>query len=183
MSADDLNRPITWQELRDAATTRPLSTWRGKAMFRARTRARAGLMASVPRPAPMRIPVGGLAMAATFVLVVALTAIRHDPMPATPAPVAGGVAEAAQLPVRVVKVASGQGSFVDDGVRLEWDGDASATYQVSRCFIAPGLEACEDVVRTRGSSFEDRRPTPPADVVFYRVRPVDATAPEPDHQG
>lgn len=134
-------------------------------------RARLGRRIDSPRPAPWLVPVSGL-VAASLLVVVGLVG-SPTPAPQTAQATGERIGEAPEaapqmgeeLDVRMVKMG--------DVVRLEWDGDADARYQVTRCFVRPGrLEACEQVHLTQDTTWIDPVDAPPFELVIYRVTQV-----------
>ena len=85
-------------------------------------------------------------------------------------PLEGGSIAALALPE--VRVQKGE-----KGIRLEWQGERNAVYLVSRCFVAPGLEACEEVETTRQTSWTDEKGAPPFALATYRVTKLAVLAP------
>ena len=141
-------------------------------------RIRAGVFADLSAPPRRRISgpalavlIGGIGVGLLMTRPQpeghALVAQSPPPHPATsPEPREASIipGDSESTPVVVKKI--------DGGTLLEWEARPGATYQITRCFIRPGLQACQDVSLAADSHWVDSRPYPPDALTLYRVKQV-----------
>lgn len=132
---------------------------------RSAERVRAALGVSLRSPRPARRSYAR-PVAATIVIVIGSWAVlRYAAEPPAGGPGAAVSRQGTGAVVEVAVVAVKE----DGGVALHWKGEPNSTYEVRRCYIRPGLEACEEVVRTADTTFTDRNPGMPEALTIYRV--------------